>query len=260
MKKHFIVSDLHMGDGSSADDFKINKSLFGDFLEHVKEQDGQLVLAGDVFELWQSALQQVLKANADLIYPLFALKPIIIPGNHDFYVKTFSDIGFIYYPAYRLEVGDSIIRIEHGHEHDPNNDPQRNMELGKLVAAIVGHAENWIHKDVEEDLMTAFGKAKKTAHSIWESITTPWKEEKKNQKTPDLTPFEKAAERLTEKGEVTHVVFGHTHNPDKKLNGHYFNSGSWVNEEPTFVEIDEKRISLQYFSKKGNKQMYSKSI
>ncbi len=260
MEPYFVVSDLHMGNGTSSDDFKTNKKKFKDFLKHVRGEKGQLILAGDIFELWQADLQTILKSNVEIIEILFDLRPIALAGNHDYYMKTFADLNFLYYPAYTIdELG---VRIEHGHEYDPNNDPKRNMELGKVVASIGGMAENWIHKDIDEDFMSFVGKAKRVAHEIWDSISTPWKDEKEEKKSPDLTPYERAVEDLTKKEDaeekISHVIFGHTHRPEIKMEGRYINSGSWVTEKTTFVEITSDEISLCEFKSKGKMSVINK--
>ncbi|MFW6100667.1 MAG: metallophosphoesterase [Bacteroidota bacterium] len=262
METYFIVSDLHMGDGSSADDFKPNKKLFLDFLEHVKRQEGTLILAGDVFELWQADLQSILKNNFEVFKMLFELRPKVIVGNHDYYLKTFIDFDFVYYPALQIEAesGD-IIRVEHGNVYDPNNDPEKNMQLGKIVAAAGGIAENWVHPDIDETFMSFVGKAKSVGNSVCEEITTPWTEEKRTKKKQSNNNYVKAANNIVkENDDISWVVFGHTHNAEIKHEQHYVNSGCWVKEIPSFVKIDKNNIGLYEFRDNKEKERDSAKI
>jgi len=53
-----IFSDLHMGDETNLDDFRIKEDLFSSVLEHYYLQDGyKLILNGDVEELQKSSIQ-----------------------------------------------------------------------------------------------------------------------------------------------------------------------------------------------------------
>jgi len=54
-----------------------------DFLKYVRGENGQLILAGDIFELWQADLQTILRSNIEIIEILFDLRPIALAGNHD---------------------------------------------------------------------------------------------------------------------------------------------------------------------------------
>ena len=248
MKPYFIVSDLHMGDGSSSDDFKPNKRKFMHFLDHVKHQNGRLVLAGDIFELWQADLQAILKVNSEVVRLLFELQPMIIAGNHDYYLRTFADFDFICYPALHLRLPSGVMRVEHGNEYDPNNDPDRNMQMGKIVASIGGFAENWIHPDIDMAFMDFLGKARQVGNQVWNEIQTPWKKEKKSRKKQSNTSYVNAAARIIEEDEtVRWVVFGHTHNAEIRQEARYANTGCWVRENPTFVRVDENRIGLYEF-------------
>src|SRR5208283_4534615 len=83
-----IFSDLHLGDGSSRDEFVHNTTLFRIVLsEHYLQRRFKLVLNGDIEDLYKFPLRSVLEHSGD-IYKLFdafrrttALYKIV--GNHD---------------------------------------------------------------------------------------------------------------------------------------------------------------------------------
>ncbi len=83
-----IFSDLHLGDGSSRDEFVHNTALFRTVLsEHYLQRRFKLVLNGDIEDLYKFPLRAVMEHCGDL-YRLFdaflrttALYKIV--GNHD---------------------------------------------------------------------------------------------------------------------------------------------------------------------------------
>ncbi len=84
--KIVIFSDLHMGDGSSNDDFKTNADMFSFVLEnYYLKNNYQLILNGDVEELQRFSMKKIYKAW-DKVVDLFSefgdnlYKTI---GNHD---------------------------------------------------------------------------------------------------------------------------------------------------------------------------------
>lgn len=86
--KFVIFSDLHMGNGSSLDDFLWNSELFSKILkDYYLPQDYTLILNGDIEELQKFSLLQVKGRWKDL-YQIFSLFHrnsgfIKLLGNHD---------------------------------------------------------------------------------------------------------------------------------------------------------------------------------
>ncbi|MEQ8808799.1 MAG: hypothetical protein RIE59_07000, partial [Imperialibacter sp.] len=86
--KIVIFSDLHMGDGSTKDDFLPNSSLF---IQSVKDyyipKGFSMVLNGDIEELQRFSLKKIAKQWAE-VYQLFDQinkKSLLVKtiGNHD---------------------------------------------------------------------------------------------------------------------------------------------------------------------------------
>lgn len=85
-----IFSDHHKGDGSAADDFKKNASLYTTALNFYAGRGFRLIVLGDNEELWENSFEQVMAHYADLIQfeTTLALeapdgRKIRIWGNHD---------------------------------------------------------------------------------------------------------------------------------------------------------------------------------
>lgn len=81
-----IFSDLHKGAGDTADDFLPCKATYLAALDYYLEQGFTLVLLGDIEELWENAIPEVMDTHRDVFlaegrfYPERYLR---ILGNHD---------------------------------------------------------------------------------------------------------------------------------------------------------------------------------
>ncbi len=90
-KARFVLfSDHHKGDGSAADDFKKNFSLYDSALDYYKEAGYKLIVLGDNEELWENSYPQVfnqyghlIKKEIDMAIETPGKKKIRIWGNHD---------------------------------------------------------------------------------------------------------------------------------------------------------------------------------
>lgn len=158
-----VISDLHLGQGKTGeswspyDDFRWSKALAG-LLGYVgtRSQDqADLVVAGDLFELWQhpgvacagggkdfgctvgdmeAIVQRVVQVHAPDLEELgrFASRGrnrvIVVPGNHDAALML-DDIWKIVHPAFKATAGrvcravsgtwaspDGAVVVEHGHQ------------------------------------------------------------------------------------------------------------------------------------------------
>lgn len=85
-----LFSDHHKGDGSAADDFKKNASLYDDALAFYKEKMFKLIVIGDNEELWENSYNQVVTQYRDVITEEIGMAPISpdqrkirLFGNHD---------------------------------------------------------------------------------------------------------------------------------------------------------------------------------
>ncbi len=86
-KKYVIVSDIHMGDGGGADDFRENEKTLEFALESYRAENYTLILLGDVEEFWQFDLEQIAKKYLNTIYAKIKAfgddRVIRVFGNHD---------------------------------------------------------------------------------------------------------------------------------------------------------------------------------
>lgn len=119
---------MHIGDASPKDNLcRANReTLLGSFLDYVEDQQGQLIVLGDLFELLRYPLEAILTRREALLDRLARMEATFVPGNHD------EDAGRLIDPrdpphpffahtraAFTLLIGDKRFKFMHGHEVDP---------------------------------------------------------------------------------------------------------------------------------------------
>ncbi|MEM9329254.1 MAG: metallophosphoesterase [Bacteroidota bacterium] len=121
--KWVIFSDLHMGDGSSTDDFKTNATLFIKALkDYYQPKKYSLFLNGDVEELQRFSMDKILRHWGDVfkIFDSFAERDALIKtiGNHDLELSAMETLPYDYEvsEAYKMHVGDDSLFLYHGHQ------------------------------------------------------------------------------------------------------------------------------------------------
>lgn len=250
-----FISDLHLGDGSRTDDFSRDEQ-FLNFLEFVKTEAKELIILGDLFELWQADLDKVVFKHSQIVNKLLSLRDKIkityVIGNHDYlpFIKyTNSDLDIV------TEYSDSKsgILAEHGHRYDAFNrfkNPLKSIKSpwGKHFTKVVASLERLIHPDI--DIWV-----RKTLDGVDEFLQEVMTVQNKVRPSTDeyikrgghFVEFDKAVESHIEGGAKI-VVFGHTHKAQLQNfgKGIYANCGTWVDGNiPTYIAHDKKWIELR---------------
>ncbi len=253
MEKIFI-SDIHLGDGSRTDDFHRDKELI-DFLDFVERESRELIINGDLFELWQAKLEKILFAHKEVVRRLLSLtkriKVTYVIGNHDYvpFVRLVgSGIGI------ELEYRDDKNKLicEHGNRYDVFNrysNPLRSIKwpAGKYFTVLMASMERLINPDID---IWFKGKLEKTEEYSREAALV------RNKITPSskeylikgghFGEFKEAVQRHISDG-YRIVVFGHTHRAQLSIvgKGIYANCGSWADGiEPTYIAYSKNTITL----------------
>lgn len=133
--KYAVVSDIHLGDGGQADDFRDNEETFTAALNYYNSNDYSLILLGDIEELWQFDLKKVVERYKSSVYgatKAFGKGRVIrVFGNHDIEWGSPPDPAM---PGQRKsrgapeglrlvsETGDPQIFLAHGHQGTPESD------------------------------------------------------------------------------------------------------------------------------------------
>ncbi|MBS3734744.1 MAG: UDP-2,3-diacylglucosamine diphosphatase [Phycisphaerae bacterium] len=235
----YVVSDLHLGDGTAKDNFLPYRRRFERFLDGIAP-DAQLVLAGDVFEFWQCQHGAIVREYLPLLRRLVDMDAIFIVGNHDIDLLGFVDLPLgdrltaLLCEDLPLERGGRTIRIYHGHEFDTYNDPKRWLFLGRVMTILAGQAEIHFGPEIggqptEALLSKLWNRVRKLGRVLWFPLLWLYRCFRK-------TPAESQRKRKKHLGrvlkfkrdhpEIDVIVAGHTHEAGT-CGDWYVNTGSW---------------------------------
>lgn len=250
-----FISDLHLGDGSRTDDFHRDKELLK-FLEFVEREAQELVVVGDLFELWQAKLDKILFKHIDVVNKLLTLrkklKVTYVIGNHDYIpfarlVK--SNVGIQI--EYRDE--ENGIVAEHGNRYDVFNrykNPLRAIKWppGRYFTVFLAGLERLINPGIDMWFKNAIENMDdfRREVSLIRNRVTPSSKEYLT-KGGHFGEFEKAVKGHIHRGAKI-VIFGHTHKAQLNVigNGIYANCGSWVDSvDPTYIAYSDNKIELR---------------
>jgi UDP-2,3-diacylglucosamine pyrophosphatase LpxH len=136
-KKYIIMSDIHLGDGKKADDFHQNEKALTAALTHYNKNGYNLILLGDIEELWQFALEEIKGRYQNTIYKTIKAfgddHVYRVCGNHDLeWCPPTDPIRNTPLPytsvteALKMKDNQENTRIllVHGHHGDENSDKQ----------------------------------------------------------------------------------------------------------------------------------------
>jgi len=235
-----FISDIHLGDGTGADDFHRDDLLLN-FLDYADKKSAELVILGDLFELWQSDLEKIFWKHPAIIRKLQSIKNITyIYGNHDY--LPFSRICAEVYED------DPVVAL-HGHQYDQFNrfkNPLFNLKwpIGKYITVLVGELERWVHPDADTWLLKM---KEKFGNFLVEAAFV----QNKSHFRGDLDQLAQTVEKQRKANLAPISIFGHTHEPELSIieeDGKkriYANTGAWVDSSyPTFLELTNKYIRL----------------
>jgi len=164
----YIVSDLHICDRSSADDFKESEEAFfvllSCFLPELRDrfrvinrpEAQKLLILGDLLELWQTSIYSVCSVYSELLSHLAKLSDegrlTYITGNHDELYSHLNPIAKLKTPGgvEILHFNDLKLFLCHGHQFDKF---KGNSKLARAVTWTTGMLERSVSSDVDEKLV-----------------------------------------------------------------------------------------------------------
>ena len=224
-----VVSDLHFGSPASSAD-----RAFPAFLDEVAASGSALCINGDGFDVLQSSTVALATSGFPLLRRLQDLSAsgtriYYVLGNHDHVLEhVLFDLPFVVAPFLNLRSGGQLIRIEHGHVHEPFYARFPGLyELGGRLGrlALLANA----------DAYQLFARAQQALDD---------RRRRSNGETSRY-PHHVAAEALFQRG-FDAAVFGHTHQPEMRnlAGGTFVNGGDWLHHR-TFVRIEAGQLSLE---------------
>jgi UDP-2,3-diacylglucosamine pyrophosphatase LpxH len=254
--KVIAVSDLHLGYENS------DKASFNNFLEQLlKDQKiTDLVLLGDIVDMWRRDSSGVFLENWDTIEKVIALqrKKIrvhYVAGNHDFHVLRLENHSYPFKFVKDLSDGNYLIdgnyryRFLHGYEFDPAQQEPMMEALCRVMSDETGEFESGLWATLTRDwsdfrYWTSSLLRKESIRRAGEKLQLEPGERLKD----ILGQIEREACSRAQPNEI--LVFGHTHSPFVNKAENVVNSGSWVTEAPvhnTYVQIEAGKPRLLAF-------------
>ena len=118
----YVISDIHLGDGTASDIFLAKDKDLLEFLARVDQEDATLVIAGDAVDFSQALFfTNIMKAHGKVLGTFSELSSkgrlYYVLGNHDHDLRWYKDVLRI--PVvHGIEVGEHTL-ILHGYEFDP---------------------------------------------------------------------------------------------------------------------------------------------
>lgn len=272
-KPLFVISDLHIGDGSTRDNLEVRgrAALLKHFLDYVDHEQGELIIVGDLFEFWRYRLDKVVEKRIDILDSLEDMGAVYIAGNHDYLVNSFIGQAHTPHPffertsrAFMRTIGSKRFKFMHGHEVDPFI-PSKPTNLGRLVGSFWGMIEPGseacvLHRDAVSDLMFELGEA--FLH-VWYSLSSGMNRKMREYYSYNNDKFAWLKRPLrirrmlgryhTDKklGLYDVAIVGHTHQAGRFCRW-YYNSGSWTGRTNNFMRIEpDGTVQLFDWSRDG---------
>ena len=258
-KPTYVISDLHIGDGSKKDNFCSNdrENLFYKLLDHVEKQNGEIIFTGDLFEFWRFKPEQIIEKRRYLLDRLNEMDVSYIPGNHDIAALKLCEEENLIHPFFKKtrrpflkKINKTKFKFMHGHELDPFiTDTFNNCgRILNVFAKVVDLRPNSciLASDVFSDIVLEAGE--RILH-VWKTLTNEMNEAMQHFRT--LMPNNQVNYLLRgirtykmlsryykdkQQGLYDIAVVGHTHKAGI-FDNWYFNSGSWTGTMNNFLLI-----------------------
>lgn len=220
-------------------------------------RQGQLVVAGDLFELLRYPLKRIIQRRRPLLDRLAALETVYIPGNHDDAVVPRSGDHPLPHPffermchAFTFQVGPVRLRFMHGHEVDPLITPNV-QSLGRMVGAVAHLVEFrqgtcCLSNEGVTDLLLEAGEqilrvrdwiARRMDRAVQDCCSLMPTESVRRLRRRIRT--QRMLSRYyadRERGLYDVAIVGHTHKAGS-FGRWYYNCGSWTGQSNSFLQI-----------------------
>lgn len=247
-----VVSDVHLGYENS------DKKSFNMFLDNLQQniEVTDLVLLGDVVDMWRRDSSGVFLENWDTAAKVMALKQKMrvhyVAGNHDFHVLKMKGHSYPLYFYRGLDLIDGLYRYRflHGYEFDSDQEEPMMEAMCRVMTDDVGSFESGVWSTLTREwsdiryLLSAPLMIKRSIQRAAKGIQV--KPEIRLKYT--VRKIERHACSIVHPNEI--LVFGHTHRPFVNKSENAVNSGSWVTDAPihnTYVELSGGKPRLFVF-------------
>ncbi|HSV26764.1 MAG TPA: UDP-2,3-diacylglucosamine diphosphatase [Sedimentisphaerales bacterium] len=242
----FVISDLHIGDNGRSDHLALHgrQKLLNNFLDYVDQQDGELIILGDLFEFCRCNLGKVLVSRKALLDRLTQMDATYVVGNHDVELAPLIGADMLRHPFFNnmthpftRQIADRKFMFMHGHELDPLNRGD-NPGWAKVLGILRGIIEERNGRPLRfSNRFTdaCVGIKDKTLHRFDNLKVKMGRNAHPKRPGMKRKMVRRYHHDLVENGYDVAIV-GHTHRAGKCSNW-YYNSGSWTGRHNDFLRI-----------------------
>jgi len=267
----YVISDLHLGDGTRSDTFMAKDRHLLALIDQIRAEDGNLVVAGDAIDFAQGwTFARILRAHGAVLRALSEMadrgRMVYIYGNHDHDIQLFQYV--LRFPVVSaVEVGEPAdlggaqLKILHGYEYDRVIGPDLR---GSEVNTMVHHAlERFLGTWLRPPLHLFYNRTNRFAFWLLHKVVWATRASNRLRHLVGMRQAGEAAEaelaywlrsqlgdpgdmlrpalRALEAGPHRALVCGHSHLPGLVTlpSGRvYANTGSWTFDSATVLRWD----------------------
>lgn len=246
--RFILMSDVHRGDGSWADDFSRNQNLYFAALTHYYQENYTYIEIGDGDELWKNIkLPDIINIHSDvfeLLLKFFNDKRLyFIFGNHDMVKRNDKFVRRNLYQYLDSQNNEVVPLFENITLHEGL--VLKHQLTNQKILLIHGHQVDFLNYDL-------WKIARFLVRYLWRplesfGVNDPTSTAKNYHKKADIE--NKLIEWVSQENHM--LISGHTHRPMFPEVGDppYFNDGSSVHPHSiTGIEITEGAIILVKWS------------
>ena len=280
-KEIFVISDLHIGNGSPKDNLlkRGREKLLYELLDYIDSRGAKLVILGDFLELWRHRLDDVVGRWSRLLDRLDTMDVIYVLGNHD--ADLSESQNRVIHPFFNsirhsfIEViGQKRFKFMHGHELDPIISKQW-FQMRPLLCFFAGAFEFredscLVTSDAFSDALCEIGEQ---FLRIWYGLTgqvNSWANPSMLGLNDEKMTWLKRPIRVQNmlgrfyldksQGLYDAAVSGHTHKAGY-FGDWYFNSGCWTQPEAEFLKITpDGQVGVYFWTQEGACENHSTVI
>jgi UDP-2,3-diacylglucosamine pyrophosphatase LpxH len=273
-----VVSDVHLAERANDPQVKADDAMFLEFLDYIAsnqlEDGGDLVLLGDIVDLWRRDFVKALIESEAIVQKLIKLKSKVnihyLAGNHDFHMlqmkNLFSDkFPFPVTKELRLEESKKKFYFIHGYQLEVLANPYyKSMSAYEtfseglcLAGDDTGNAADKLWETFEasksalEGLKRLPADIKGALTSMMNPPDNRMSGDHQAHSMVELLSISSARNVYLgmESDEV--LIFGHTHDPFFEEENGVANTGSWKKRpcrNYSYLEISKGQVRPQTFS------------
>ncbi len=242
-KKIYFLSDFHLGAPDFSSSLSREKKIVS-FLEHIRKDAAQIIIAGDIFDFWYEYKTVVPKHFVRLLGKLAEITDTGIPvmlfaGNHDMWMRGYfqNELNIpVYFHPKTFEWNNKKFYVGHGDGLGPGDHGYKFIKKifrNKFCQWLFGQMHPTVGMGVANYFSRASRKKTGSSDSVFLGEDNEW-----------LVIY---AREVLAKEHFDYFIFGHRHLPlniELNDNSRYINLGDWITNF-TYAVFDGNDIQLK---------------